>query len=344
MLERRTFLAGTAAVCLAGRASDVVAADLAKVNVGVTNSQSDAPIYIGVEKGYFRDAGVDLNALAFDTAAKMIAPLGAGQLDVGGGNGSPALFNAIARGIELKIVANKASMPPGYGYTAIVVRKALYDSGKVRTVRDLRGLKIAESAPASNLLAYTLAKYGMTFNDVQPVVLGFPEHIAALTNGSVDAISVVEPYLTEALQSGIGVRIISGDQVVPNLTVASIMYGGPFMKTQTDAAHKFMLGYVRSIRYYNDALRDGHLAGPTADDVIAIMEKYLPLRDGALYRAITPNGVDPDGRLNLPGFQRDLAFYRKEGLIEGNVTVEQAVDVSYAEAAVKQLGPYRPRK
>jgi NitT/TauT family transport system substrate-binding protein len=235
-------------------------------------------------------------------------------------------------------------MPPGYGYTAIVVRKSLYDSGKVRTVRDLRGLKIAESAPASNLLAYTLDKYGMTFNDVQPIVLGFPEQIPALTNGSVDAISVVEPFLTKALQSGIGVRIISGDQVVPNLTVASIMYGGPFMKSRPDVAHNFMTGYVRSIRYYNDALRNGHLAGPTADDVIAIMVKYLPLKDEALYRAITPNGVDPNGRLNLAGFRRDLAFYRKEGLITGDVTVEQAVDQSYAEAAVKLLGPYRPRR
>ena len=199
MLDRRVFLAGTAVSYLGMRANHVSAADLARVSVGTTNSQSDAPIFIGIEKGYFREAGVELDLVPFDTAAKMIAPMGAGQLDVGGGNGSPALFNAIARGIELKIVANKASMPPGYGYTAIVVRKALYDSGKVRTVRDLRGLKIAESAPASNLLAYTLDKYGMTFNDVQPIVLGFPEQIPALTNGSVDAISVVEPFLTKEI-------------------------------------------------------------------------------------------------------------------------------------------------
>jgi NitT/TauT family transport system substrate-binding protein len=344
LVSRRCFIAGTAVAYLGLNAPPLTAADLPRVSVGTTNSQSDAPIFIGIEKGYFREAGVDLDLVPFDTAAKMIAPMGAGQLDVGGGNGSPALFNALARGIELKIVANKASMPPGYGYTAIVVRKSLYDSGKVRTVRDLRGLKIAESAPASNLLAYTLDKYGMTFNDVQPIVLGFPEQIPALTNGSVDAISVVEPFLTKALQSGIGVRIISGDQVVPNLTVASIMYGGPFMRSRPDVAHNFMTGYVRSIRYYNDALRNGHLAGPTADDVIAIMVKYLPLKDEALYRAITPNGVDPNGRLNLAGFRRDLAFYRKEGLITGDVTVEQAVDQSYAEAAVKLLGPYRPRR
>jgi NitT/TauT family transport system substrate-binding protein len=324
--------------------SQLSGAELTHVSVGMTNSQSDAPIFIGIDKGYFRDAGVEIDLVPFDTAAKMIAPLGAGQLDVGGGNGSPALFNAIARGIELKIVANKASMPPGYGYTAIVVRKALYDSGKVRTVKDLRGLKIAESAPASNLLAYTLDKYGMTFKDVQPVVLGFPEQVSALTNGSVDAISVVEPFLTKALQSGIGVRIISGDQVVPNLTVASIMYGGPFMKSKPEAAQKFMLGYIRSVRYYNDALRDGHLAGPTANDVIAIMVKYLPLKDEALYRAITPNGVDPNGRVNVAGLSRDLAFYRKEELIAGDVTVKQAVDASFADEVVKRLGAYRPRK
>jgi NitT/TauT family transport system substrate-binding protein len=116
------------------------------------------------------------------------------------------------------------------------------------------------------------------------------------------------------------------------------------MATQPDAARRFMLGYLRAVRYYNDALRKGHLAGPTADDVIAILVKHLPLKDPALYRAITPNGVDPNGRLNLSGFRRDLQFYKAEGLLTGEITVEQAVDQSYADAAVKVLGPYRPRR
>jgi NitT/TauT family transport system substrate-binding protein len=344
MIARRTFVFALAAASASARGVGARAADLVKLRLGTTNSQSDAPFFIGIEKGYFREQGLDVETIAFDTAAKMIAPLGAGQLDVGGGNGSPALYNAIARGIELKIVANKASVPLGYGYSALVVRKSLYDSGKVRSVKDLRGLKIAEPAPSSNILAYALEKGGLTLHDVQPIVLGFPEMVPALENGSVDAINIVEPFLTRVLSGGIAVRLIGADQVFPNLTIASIIYGGPFMKSKPEAALKFMIAYLQAVRYYNDALRNGHIAGPNADDVVAILVKYLPLKDAALYRAITPNGVDPNGRVNLSGFRRDLAFYRSEGLLTGDVTPEQVIDPSYVEAALKTLGPYRAKK
>src|SRR5581483_532657 len=125
---------------------------------------------------------------------------------------------------------------------------------------------------------------------------------------------------------------------------ASIIYGGPFMKNKPEAARSFMIAYLQAVRYYNDALKNGHLAGPNADDVIAILIKYLPLKDAALYRAITPNGVDPNGRVNINGFQRDLQFYRAEGLITGDVTAQQAIDGSYVEAALKILGPYKPKR
>jgi len=344
MIDRSAFVATAAAALVAGRGGAARAAEPVSVSVGMTNSLSDAPFFIGIEKGYFRAAGVAIELLAFDTAAKMIAPLGAGQLDVGGGNGSPALYNAIARGIELRIVANKASVPPGYGYNAIVVRKALYDSGKVRSIRDLRGLKVAEPAPSSNILAYALEQAGLTLHDIQPIVMGFPDQAIALENGSVDAIDIVEPFLTKVLANGAGVRLVSGDQVFPNLTVASIIYGGPFMKNKPEAARAFMIGYLQAVRFYNDALKNGRLAGPTAGDVIAILVKYLPLKDTALYRSITPNGVDPNGRVNLAGFQRDLQFYRAEGLVTGDVTAAQAIDGGYVDAALKVLGPYRPRR
>ena len=167
--------------------------------------------------------------------------------------------------------------------------------------------------------------------------------VPALENGSVDAINTVEPFLTKVLSGGIAVRLIGADQVAPNLTIASIIYGGPFMKSKPEAALKFMVAYLQGVRYYNDALRNGHIAGANADDVIAILVKYLPLKDAALYRAITPNGVDPNGRVNVAGFRRDLQFYRSEGLLTGEVTPEQVIDPSYAEAALKVLGPYRPK-
>jgi NitT/TauT family transport system substrate-binding protein len=57
---------------------------------------------------------------------------------------------------------------------------------------------------------------------------------------------------------------------------------------------------------------------------------------------ITPTGMNPDGRVNTASLAYDLAFYREQGLIKGAVDLDQAIDGSFVEAALKELGPYRP--
>jgi ABC-type nitrate/sulfonate/bicarbonate transport system substrate-binding protein len=88
------------------------------VHLGVLGSVSDAGIFVALERGYFREQGIELELSTFDSAARMVAPLGARQLDVGAGSHSAGLLNAVARGIPLKLVADKGSALPGYGYQA----------------------------------------------------------------------------------------------------------------------------------------------------------------------------------------------------------------------------------
>lgn len=320
------------------------AAELVTVTVGTTGSQSDAPLDIAIEKGYFRDQGIDVVLQTFDSAANMVSLAGSGRLDIAAGNVSPGLFNAVERGIDLKIVASKSSEPKGYGYTSLLVRKALWDSGKVRSIKDLRGMKVAEPATRSNFLEFALERGGLTLHDVQEVVLPFSDQIVALANGSVDAAIVAEPWVTKALDAGNVVRLIQGDAIAPDHMMTSIIYGGPFIKNKPDAARKFMLAYLKGVRYYRDALANGHIAGPKADDVISILMKYTGIKDPSVYRTITPNGVDPNGRVNIESLKRDLAFYKSFGLVKSDVTVEQAVDLNYIDDAVKALGPYKPQR
>jgi NitT/TauT family transport system substrate-binding protein len=58
----------------------------------------------GMQKGYFRDAGIQAEIIPFQSAAMMIAPLGSGQLDVGGGTVAAGLYNAMSRGINVKVI------------------------------------------------------------------------------------------------------------------------------------------------------------------------------------------------------------------------------------------------
>ncbi len=334
-----------AALCIAlGGTFAAAAADLVKVTVGTTGSQSDAPLDIAIEKGYFRDEGLDVVLNTFDSASNMVSLIGAGQLDIAAGNVSPGLFNAVERGIDLKIVASKSSEPKGYGYSSLLVRKVLWDNGKVRSIKDLRGLKVGEPSLRSNLVEYALEKGGLTLRDVQEVQLSFGDELVGITNGSLDAAMLAEPWVTRALATGGVVRLIQGDDIAPNHMMTSIIYGGPFMKSKPDTARKFMVAYLKGVRYYSDVLNNGHIAGSKADDVIAILMKYTGIKDPGIYRSITPNGVDPNGRVNIESLKRDLQFYKDFGLVRTDVTVEQAVDLSYVNGALKTLGPYRPQR
>ena len=100
--------------------------------MGNLPSLAHGGVFIAEERGYFRDEGIDLSSINFDTAAQMLPAVATGDLDVSSGAVNTALFNAIARGVPLKIVVSNSSQRPDQGFLGIVIRKDLWDSGQVR--------------------------------------------------------------------------------------------------------------------------------------------------------------------------------------------------------------------
>lgn len=230
------------------------------VRIGTSNSSSDVGFYIAYKKGYFKQEGIDVSFIPFDSAGKMVAPLGTGQLEVGSGAPSAALYNAVARGVNVKIVADKGSTPPGHGFQPLLLRKDLVTSGKVKSFQDLKGLKVASGATGintSSTLNETLKKGGLTYKDVRVVNMGYPQHVIGLQNGAVDASLTPEPSATVAVKSGAAVRFAGDDAIYPYHQLAVVIYGGDFIKNNGETAKKFMRAYVRAVRDYNDALHEG---------------------------------------------------------------------------------------
>ncbi|MBA2689737.1 MAG: ABC transporter substrate-binding protein [Burkholderiales bacterium] len=339
----RCFLA---AVTLLAIHTNVVA-EATTVRIGIPNVSSDVGFFIADKKGYFRQEGLNVTFTSFNSAAKMMAPLGAGQLDVGGGTVSAGLYNAVARGIHLKIVADKGSIKPGYGFSSLLVRKDHVDGGRYKSWGDLKGMKVAIGASGTgtaSALNEALKKGGLKYKDVDVVDMAFPQHVLAFANKAIDASITNEPTVTRAVKDGVAVRVAGNDVFYPDQQTAVVLYGGEFIKNQPEAARKFMRAYIRAIRDYNDALKDGKIAGPNADEIIAILTEYTAIKDASIYRVMTPNACDPDGHVNVKSLHKDFDFFKEQGLIEGKVTVEQAIDNSFAEAVLKELGPYRPKK
>ncbi|MET0471240.1 MAG: ABC transporter substrate-binding protein, partial [Xanthobacteraceae bacterium] len=87
-MNNRTLLAILVCASLAPPAKAAAQA----ITVGATSSTSDAPIFIADKKGYFREEGLEVKVVNFRSAADMVAPLGAGQLEAGAGSASAGLY------------------------------------------------------------------------------------------------------------------------------------------------------------------------------------------------------------------------------------------------------------
>ncbi len=245
--------------------------------------------------------------------------LGTGQLDNAAAGPSAGLYNGIGRNINIKIVADKGSTPPGYGFSPILVRKALIDSGKVKTLHDVKGMTWAEPAEASVSFCTSNAawqKGGLTHKDFNEVFMGFPDHIVAYQNGSIDAGNTTEPAATRAVELGAAVRFWTNDQFYPNQQIATVLYSTQFADKK-EIATRWMIGYLKAVRLYNDALKDGHYAGPAAAEVIAILSKRTAVKSPDIYKALTPNGCDPNGKLNMVSLKARLANVQRRRLRQG---------------------------
>jgi NitT/TauT family transport system substrate-binding protein len=332
-----------AALMLLSATTTGLAAD--KVVVGVIGSLSDVPFFMAIDNGYFKDAGIEPQFENIPSLAKQVAPLSSGQLDVASGAISAGVYNAVDRGIPLKIVADKGRNAPSYGYNTIMVRKDLHDSGKVKSLKDLKGETIATIGVGSSdlsILNDAMKSVGLTFEDLKVTQLSLPNHLIAMQNKAIGFTLTPDPFATVMVEKGVAVKLATVDQFYPNAQQTVLIYGGKFINERRDVAQRFMEAYVRGVRAYESGLKGGRIAGKNAAEVIASIVKHSREKNPELLKKITPVAIDPSGRLEVASIKKDFAFLKAKGFIHGDVKVEDLIDTSFAEAADKKLGPYKP--
>jgi NitT/TauT family transport system substrate-binding protein len=313
---------------------------LTVVRFGSPQAISDAGIFVGRDRGYFRELGFDVQTVPFQSAPMTIAPLASGDLELAGGAFSTGLLNAVDRGIVIKAVADKGTSRQGFEFSQNPIRPELISSGAVRSIADLRGRRLAVASlrsGAESAIAQMLAMGGLTIADVDLIELGYGDMVTAMANGILDGGNIIEPTLTAAYGRGVAQFWEDGR--------TSVAYGGVYQAgtlyaseriLQGDQLARLMVGYLRGVRDYNDAFAKNQGRA----DLVRILTENTALRDPALYEQMNMPGLDPDGRITTVSLQRDLDYFRAQGYYTGPQTVERVVDASYAERAAAQLGPY----
>lgn len=320
-------------------------AQIAEVSIGIVNAISDTPLVWADKKGYFADEGIKARIIGFDGGARMIAPLGSGELDVGAGAPSAGFFNAFARDIQIRMVADKSSNSKQYNFKTVMVRKALWDTGRVRSLKDLKGLKVGIGGGAGGLdyalWDVVLASAGIAPRDSDVTAVNFPQQPMALQTGAIDVSIVPEPYVAMARKMGAAVELAPIADLVPMQQTGVILYGKRMLENR-EIGVRFMKAYLRAVRDWTRALQDGRLAGPGAQEIIDLMVANRMVADPAIFRDIVPNWVDPDGRISIESLELTVAYFKREKLVADNVSLAAVIDTGFLDEALRRIGRAGP--
>ena len=330
-LTRRAALAGLATAPVVRTAQ---AQDLAKASIALLRLSSSGPVFIALEKGWFREAGLDLAIKDFTAASQPPLAVVSGDADFGMTAFTAGFYNLAAKG-GLKVIAAQSAEKPGYPLVAIAVTNAAWDAG-VRTIKDLAGKRIAMTTAGSSMhysIEVVARKHGVDTRTITMVPLNsLPNMAAAFKGGTVDgAIFPVTTWRQVEADGGGHLVAWVGDE-------APWQLGGVFTSPKTIAerrpvVEKFIAGYQRGAAAYDEAFgkrENGKLVpGPGYDELLAILATAVK-QSPQLVASGLPY-VDPQGRLDVGDIYKQVQLWQAQGQVGRDADPKTFVDLTFVK-------------
>lgn len=312
--------------------------DNVSVDIGMLKLTSSAPLFIAIEKGFFEEEGIDAKEVWFDAAQPIAVATTSGDVDVGATGITASLYNMVAGGEELLIVADKGREQEGYSSTAFLVP----NDSDVEKIEELKGKRIGITQTGSTyhyMSGRVLEEHGLSTDDVELVPLNsIPGLMEALQSKQVDAVLLNEPNISVAVDEGYGKVITQiGDEIA--YQTSGIFFSKKFANNE-DAAKRFLKAYIRATNYYYDAVLvkegDELVPGDNYDEVIDIVAKYTDQEPDLIKKGLPY--MDRDGKLLDSDIQTQVDWYAKEKLIDEAIDASDIVNTDLLEEALNELG------
>lgn len=309
--------------------------ETADVKIGMLKLTSSAPLFIALEKGFFEEVGINASETWFEAAQPIAVATAGGSVDVGATGITASLYNMVAGGQKLWIVADKGREQKGFSSSALLVPA----DSPVASIEDLKGKKVGITQTGSTfhyMAGRLLENHGLTINDVDLVPLNsIPGLMDSLKSKQVDAVILNEPNISTVVAEGYGKVITQvGDEI--DYQTSGIFFSPKFAENK-DVAVRFMKAYAKAVQYYYDAAltaENGEIVpGENYEEVVNIIAKYTD-QDPELIKKGLPY-MDRDGRLLESDIQTQIDWYAKEKLIEEKIDATEIVNTEFLEEALK---------
>ena len=307
------------------------------VRVGTIGVMADIGLYVGLERGYFTERGLKVEIVPVTSAADVMAMLATNQLEFVGGGFSIPFFNAVARGLPVRAIVERAVLVPGWDNNIFLVRKDLADA--ITTPRDLKGRKFAINSPVSPhvyVVGKAMESVGLGLKDLDIVNMPFPSMVTAFTTRAIEAAVVVEPFAAQIQEKALAVRWKGAADFVndPYMHISTYLTNHEWAEKHARVTTDFVAAYLRGLRVYYDAIT----TGKQRDEVVTLLTKYTTVKDRSLYERMVWQFADPNGTMGKRSIEDQIAWYHRQAMLTRPVAYEQVVDTRYLEAALKDVG------
>jgi NitT/TauT family transport system substrate-binding protein len=308
---------------------------LTTVKVGLLKVSSSAPLFVGLEKGFFQAEGIKVEPIWFKSAQPIAVALASGDIDIGATGLTAGLYNVAAQGTKLAVVADKGREWPGYKLTALMVDSNQAKAG-VKDITHLKGKRIGITQMGSTfhyMLGNLLEKKGLSLKDVKVVPLNSLNTMRdAVVSHQIEAAFLVQPHVTPVEKADLAeVLLWVGDHLPYQL--GGIFYGEKLIKNRSLAV-SFLKGYIRSCRYYHENGLSKKAGVPTTE-LLALIARYTEEKPEDVAAGLPY--IDPNGELFSEDLQKQIDWYAAHGLVTKRMSSSEIMDLSLYREALQQL-------
>ncbi len=290
-----------------------------------------APVFVAYEKGYFADAGLDVQLEVLPGGSDMVLLTSTGDMDMAISGIGPAYWNATIQDLGVEIVA-PGHMEGSPVASPLMISMQACEEGTISGVADLAGKRVAVNAPGATELWLDIAleTAGLSIEDVDLQYMRFPDAVVALNSGALDASIVGEPLATQAERDGLAVRLLP-DFPVQDIQPTMIFGNQQWMADNPEATAGIVAGYLRASRdltgNFNDPLH------------LAIIEQYTGVPVNLIAESVKPV-YSTDGAVNVDSLSQLQTFFGGRGLLDYDDDIDPAsmVNGSYVDVALETIG------
>ena len=331
--NRRQALGTLGAAAAVGLAGPAIAQNR-KITVGALRFTSHSGTFVAYERGYFADAGLDVELRFFEAAQPMAVAVASGDVDYAVTAISGGLVSLAQKG-AIKVIGGGLQEETGIDGQKILVSDAAFQAGIDAPAKlDRKSWGVTQAGSSFHYMGSKIAQAeGITLSYKPLQKVGAV--IGALKSGQIDGWSIV-PHIAKPLAGSGAVHMIGNvSDYLPDYQVTTIFTSTQHATEDREMTQSFLDVYSKGVADYNAAMiaKDGGDEG--VDQMVDLIHKYVYTdrpRDKAAPSIIDGTmRLNEGAALNVASVRDQLEWFQSEGLVDADITLDQLVDSSYVE-------------